>query len=83
MDEKKDFIDKQFFFHWKFIESFIEDNLHPIWFKAYGYNAPVTNLAHIQNIAHFNTSPCATEISSKGKWTDTKWFHSSMTFIKD
>lgn len=60
-----------------------ENNLHPIWFKAYGYNATITNLAQIQNIAHSNTSPCAIKISSRGKSTDTKGFYSSMTFIKD
>lgn len=87
MDEKKAFIDKQSFF---VIKSFVvkesrpeKNNLHPIWFKAYGSNAAVTDLAQIQNIAHFNTSPCAIEISSRGISTDTKWFYSRMTFIKN
>lgn len=59
-----------------------ENNLYPIWFKGYDYNATVTNPAQIQNITHFNTSPCAIEISSRGKSTDRKGFYSSVTFIK-
>lgn len=76
MRRKKDFIDKQSYF-----------SSEVLWWKKAGpkkitYNATVTNPAQIQNITHFNTSPCAIEISSRGKSTDRKGFYSSVTFIK-